>query len=223
MRNIDFNKKHLSPHRRNMIELFVNCTRKIKNEEGEKAITIKKISECTELNSATIYNYFENVEHLVFFANMDALDSFNADLKNYVTEGDDPLKVYIEVWKCFAKHAFNKPEEYYYIFFSEFAKEKPYYIYQYYKIFPVENNGFPAYLMKMLTTDNFIERLDKQIAVSINVGYFTDYTAEKVNDMARYIFEGLLEDIRKEEISKEEALEKFEEYLNIIVDTLKKK
>lgn len=91
---IDFNKKHLTPHRRNIITSFVDCARKIINEDGIEAVTIKKLGECTDLNPATIYNYFDNVDHLLYFAKLDIFDDFNNDLANWVKEGDDPLMVY---------------------------------------------------------------------------------------------------------------------------------
>lgn len=223
MANIDFNKKHLTPHRRKMIETFVDCTRKIITDDGIKGVTIKKISDTTELNTATIYNYFENIEHLMFFSIMDAMDDYLRDLSNYVKEGDDPLYVYKQVWRVFSKHAFLKPNEYIEIFFSDIAREKGYYVYQYYKIFPFENDGYPAYLDKMLAASSLVERLKIQIEVCINVGYFDKETAEKCNWMLYYIFEGMLRRVQHKDLDAAKASEEFEDYLDIIVNTLKLK
>lgn len=223
MANIDFNKKYLTPHRRKMIETFVDCTRKIVKEDGMRGVTIKKISDTTELNTATIYNYFENIEHLMFFSIMDAMDDYLEDLANYVKEGDDPLYVYKQVWRCFAKHAFLKPSEYIEIFFSDIAREKGYYVYQYYKIFPFENNGYPAYLDKMLGASTLVERNQLQSEVCINVGYFDKETAEKCNWMLYYIFEGMLRRVERGELDAETATKEFEEYIDIVVDRLKLK
>lgn len=223
MANIDFNKKHLSPHRRKMIKTFVDCTRNIIKEDGVRGVTIKKISDTTELNTATIYNYFENIDHLMYFAVMDAMDDYLADLSNYVKEGDDPLFVYKQVWICFAKNAFKKPYEYLEIFFSDIAQEKDYYLYQYYKAFPIENDGYPAYLDKVLMAPNLIERTRLLSEVCLNVGYFNEEGVEKANWMLYYIFEGMLRRVQTKDLDSDQAAEEFADYVEIVVERLRMK
>lgn len=223
MANIDFNKKHLSPHRRKMIKTFVDCTRNIIKEDGVRGVTIKKISDTTELNTATIYNYFENIDHLMYFAVMEAMDDYLADLSNYVKEGDDPLFVYKQVWVCFAKNAFKKPYEYLEIFFSDIAHEKDYYLHQYYKAFPIENDGFPAYLDKVLTAPNLRDRTMVLSEVCLNVGYFNEDGAEKANWMLYYIFEGMLRRVQKKDLDADQAAKEFAGYVEIVVERLRLK
>lgn len=220
---IDFSKKHLTPHRRAMIETFVFCARNIIKEEGIKGVTIKKLGDCTNLNPATIYNYFDNVEHLLYFAKLDIFDSFHNDLANWVKEGDDPLLVYKKVWRCFAKHSFDNAKEYMDALYSDIAKAHPEYLYQYLKIFPVVNNGFPAYLEKALLGKTIAERLVMQIEVAKYVGYFDDRGAKKANDMSLFVYEGLLKNVAEEKVDSYEAYDDFCEYLEIIVDSVKLK
>lgn len=218
---IDFNKKHLTPHRRNIITSFVDCARRIIDEEGIEAVTIKKLGECTDLNPATIYNYFDNVDHLLYFAKLNIFDGFNNDLANWVKEGDDPLMVYKKVWRAFAKHAFDNAPKYREVLFSPIAKEHPDYLYQYRKIFPIENNGFPAYLEKVLLSKTMEEKLKVLIEVAKYVGYFDEKSAKQTNAMSLYIFEGLLDRVTDEKIDKYEAYDDFCDYLEIIVESLK--
>lgn len=220
---IDFNKKHLTPHRRNIITSFVDCARRIIAEEGIESVTIKKLGECTDLNPATIYNYFDNVDHLLYFAKLDIFDDFNNDLANWVKEGDDPLMVYKKVWRAFAKHAFDNAAKYREVLFSQLAKEHPDYLYQYRKIFPIVNNGFPAYLEKVLLSKTMEEKLRVLIEVAKYVGYFDEKSAKQTNEMSLYIFEGLLDRVADEKIDKFEAYDDFCDYLEIIVESLKLK
>lgn len=220
---IDFNKKHLTPHRRSIITSFVECARKIIEEEGIESVTIKKLGECTDLNPATIYNYFDNVEHLLYFAKLDVFDGFNEDLANWVKEGDGPLLVYKKVWRALAKHSFENAKEYREVLFSPLAKKHPDYLYQYRKVFPVKNNGFPAYLEKVLLGKTIEEKLSMLIEVAKYVGYFDEKSAKKTNDMTLYIYEGLLDRVADKKVDEYEAYDDFCEYLEITVDALKQK
>ncbi|MCI6609374.1 MAG: TetR/AcrR family transcriptional regulator [Ezakiella sp.] len=220
---IDFNSKHLTPHRRNIITSFVDSARNIIKTEGIENVTIKKLGESTKLNPATIYNYFDNVEHLLYFAKLEVFDEFNEDLSNWVKEGDDPLMVYKKVWRAFAKHSFEKPEEYREVLFSPFAKSHPDYMYQYRKIFPVENTGFPAYLEKVLLGKDIEEKLNRLIEVAKYVGYFDENSARKTNDMCLYIYEGFLNKVADGKVDKYQAYDDFCEYLEITVNALKQK
>ena len=53
-----------------MMSYFIIAAQQIIQEEGIKAVTIRKVAALAGYNSATIYNYFENLENLLFFASM---------------------------------------------------------------------------------------------------------------------------------------------------------
>ena len=53
-----------------MVKYFVDATVDIIEKDGYKSVTIRKVADTAGYNSATIYNYFDNLEHLLFFASM---------------------------------------------------------------------------------------------------------------------------------------------------------
>ncbi len=45
---------------------FIDATNEIIENEGIESVTIRKVANLAGYNSATIYNYFENLDHLIF-------------------------------------------------------------------------------------------------------------------------------------------------------------
>ena len=58
-------KKYIQKVR--MVKYFVDATIEIIEKEGYEAVTIRKVADIAGYNSATLYNYFDNLEHLLFF------------------------------------------------------------------------------------------------------------------------------------------------------------
>ena len=56
--------------RRRIMKYYIEATYKIMEEEGIDMVTIRKISDIAGYNSATLYNYFENLDHLIAFASL---------------------------------------------------------------------------------------------------------------------------------------------------------
>ena len=49
-----------------MWKYFVDATAEIIEEEGLENVTIRKVADKAGYNSATIYNYFSEISHLLF-------------------------------------------------------------------------------------------------------------------------------------------------------------
>lgn len=61
---------------------FIEATQELILKEGLENLSIKKIAEKAGYNSATIYNYFENLEVLILYASINYLKDYLNDLKN---------------------------------------------------------------------------------------------------------------------------------------------
>ena len=66
-----------------MITRFVNVAYDLSVDEGIDSLTIRKIAENAGYNSATIYNYFENLDHLVFYTAMRSIKDYALALPEY--------------------------------------------------------------------------------------------------------------------------------------------
>lgn len=63
-----------------MWEYFIDATAKIIKEEGIEHVTIRKIADLAGFTSSTIYNYFEELSHLTFFASMRFIQDYSKEL-----------------------------------------------------------------------------------------------------------------------------------------------
>ena len=89
---------------------FIDAAKQILEEEGIEAVTARKVADIAGYNSATIYNYFENLDHLMFFASMKYLKDYVLDLPEFIKNATDPVDRYIKIWECFSAHSFKNPK-----------------------------------------------------------------------------------------------------------------
>ena len=108
-------KKYIQKVR--MVKYFVDATIEIIEKEGYEAVTIRKVADIAGYNSATLYNYFDNLEHLLFFASMRYLQDYIDQLPIYIKNANNSRDVYLLVWQCYVDCAFRNPKIYYAIFF----------------------------------------------------------------------------------------------------------
>lgn len=65
-----------------MWQYFVDATVEIIEQKGIENVTIREIATKAGYNSATIYNYFREVSHLIFFAALKYLNKYIEGLLN---------------------------------------------------------------------------------------------------------------------------------------------
>lgn len=63
---------------------FIEATLKIIEEEGAENLTIRKVSDLADYNSATLYNFFSSPDKLLAFSSLSYLKYYSNDLKNYL-------------------------------------------------------------------------------------------------------------------------------------------
>jgi DNA-binding transcriptional regulator YbjK len=77
-----------------MWKYFVDATAQIIEEEGVENVTIRKIADIAGYTNSTIYNYFEELSHLIFFASMRFLNQYIKELSFYMTTGKNSIEKY---------------------------------------------------------------------------------------------------------------------------------
>ena len=217
----NFNSKPWTPHRMRVLKEFITCTQVIIEKEGLDGVTIRKVAKLSDLNSATIYNYFENLDHLIIFSIMDYIQEYIDDLPNWIKVENDALENFIGVWQCFAYHSLRKPDIYTKLFFSNLNNDINHYIEQYYQIFPIDLDGFPKYLIEMLTRTNVWRRSEAMIGMCVKEGKIRDEDKGDLNNITLYVFEGILRRISMGKLEVEEGEKMFDKYLNKIVEVYK--
>lgn len=213
------NKKDM---RRNIRKsYFINAAAKIIEDEGIDAITVRKIADIAGYNSSTLYNYFENLEHLTFLAAMKFIKDYTYNLPKYIDSAKNSLERYIKIWECFCHHSFLKPKIYYALFYSKhhFAVEDP--IKEFYSIYPEELGEPPNKLKNMLYKHDIFERGITILTPCVEEGFINQNELTELNDVHILIYQGMVSRIINKQIdySLEEAEQVTMKYLK---NTLKK-
>ena len=56
--------------RKRMMGYFIRAAEEVIESDGLDKVTIRKVAQLAAYNSATLYNYFEDLDHLIFFTLM---------------------------------------------------------------------------------------------------------------------------------------------------------
>ncbi|MBP1997851.1 TetR/AcrR family transcriptional regulator [Peptostreptococcus canis] len=191
------------------IKNLINSAKKIMEEEGIDNITIRKVGDLAGFNSATIYNYFENLEHLKVFVCLQVLDSYIEDIGNYISpQKDNVLSDYYGIWECFIKHTMENISAYYTIFFNNLDRSLSDYIVDYYAIFPFENKNYGSVIDSMLNNSSIEERNIILLKELSKRGYIDEELVEYVNDISSFSYEAILRRIYKGELEIDEGISK---------------
>jgi AcrR family transcriptional regulator len=109
--------------RRRKMRHFIDAADQIITEKGVDALTIRGVSNIAGYNSATLYNYFSNVDHLIYYTHMKHIPEFDGILRPvYQMEGDSSDLMEL-MWREFCKLAYQNIEVVYTFMFSPFSGE----------------------------------------------------------------------------------------------------
>lgn len=206
--------------RRRIMTYFINAASEIIEKEGIEKITIRKVADKAGYNSATLYNYFENLDHLIFLAAMRYIRDYALALPEYLKDTDNALDIFIKVWECFCHFSFKNPKIYYAIFFADLNNALEDYVLEYYKLFPEDLGHQRKNISTMLLKHNIYERGMTTVNRCIDEGFIREEDAEDLNEMATLLYKGMLVKVIENKIDYNKAMEKTMKYINLVVDSL---
>lgn len=204
--------------RKRMMKYFIDAADDLMNEGGIEEVSLRKVAHRAGYNSATLYNYFENLDHLVFYAAMKNIKDYALALETYVERGNNAMYRFLRVWECFCDYAYDKPEVYNAIFFANLNKDINYYVNEYYEFFPEEVGSHNSTISTMLLKNKLSDRAMTLVEDCVEEGYIDPKDAEKVNDMTLLIFEGMLKRVLGNKISYDNARNNTMDYFKFIIE-----
>lgn len=205
-------------HKDLMMISFINATKELIDEVGIEKITLRKIAKKAGYNSATIYNYFENLDHLIFYAAMGSISDYSLALSDYLKNTKNAMDVFLKVWECFCDYAYEKPEIYNAIFFPNLNNNLDYYMEEYYTFFPINLENLNINVSLMILRGDIKKRARSTIMGCVDEGYISPKDSEKLNDITLLIFEGFLKRILKDTVTYDEARHLTMDYIKSIVE-----
>lgn len=209
--------KKLTNYKKMTMRIFISVTHDIIKSEGLESVTIRKIAEKSGYNSATIYNYFENAQHLITLASISFLEEYVASIPKYTENDTNSLEEFFSVWRCFIDFSSVEYEIYYNLFFMNIEKNASQYFTEYYFLFPVEEKEFPAHLRNMLIYNDMSERNKVLMKKCETDGYLKIDDLDMLNDVIIFIYEGLLHRIYNGKITGQQMKETFDNHIKEIM------
>lgn len=205
-------------HKELMMTNFINATIELIDEIGIEKLTLRKIASRSGYNSATIYNYFENLDHLVFYAAMGSIRDYSLALNSRLKDSQNAMDVFLKVWETFCEYAYEKPEIYNAIFFPNLDKDLDHYMEEYYEFFPLDFEGLNINVTTMILRGDIKKRARSTVEACVEEGYIREKDAKAFNDMTLLIFEGFLKRILRNTVSYDEARELTMKYIKHVVE-----
>lgn len=199
---------------------FINACDELILDEDLDDITLRKVAKKAGYNSATLYNYFENLDHLIFLSAMRFVKDYSLALEAYVKDAKNAMDRFLMVWECFNDYAFDKPEIYKAIFFPELKNEIADYVQQYYNLFPEDLMRSDFVITTMLLKTDIHDRAMTTVTDCINEGFIREEDGEALNELTLLVFEGVLKKVLAGKISYENARNKTMDYFKPIVKGL---
>ncbi len=193
-----------------MLTYFIDATAQIIEKEGIENVTIRKIADIAGYNSATIYNYFGELSHLIFFAALKFIKGYIKDLSIYMASSDHPLEKYLLSWECFCKHSFKDPHIYHAIFIANLGEMPSELFQRYYNLYQSDLIDIPEDLKSLILEDNLSKRSRTVLEKSVKEGYIKEENLEAINEMTILIWQGMLTSIlnKRREYDLDEAMKK---------------
>jgi AcrR family transcriptional regulator len=183
-------KKEIQRNR--MLKYFLEATVQIIEEEGIENVTIRKVADIAGYNSATIYNYFQEVSHMIFFASMTFLKKYTDALPGYMSKGENSLERFLLIWECFCKYSYAEPKIYNAIFSSNLGSQPEELLQNYYTIFPLDIIDLPEEILPMVLESNLSKRGRVALERCVKEGWMKKENAEEINEMAVLMWQGML-------------------------------
>jgi AcrR family transcriptional regulator len=203
--------------KRRMMSYFIEAATQIIDEEGLDGLTIRKVADIAGYNSATLYNYFENLDHLVFFALLKHFKIYVIHLSDFIKDSQNALEKYFLIWEFFCYHSFQDPRVYHTLFFKQFNQPLKDMMQEYYSLFPEELEDLGKELEPMLLNQSLDQRNLALLKNCVDEGLLQQADLEELNEMTLLIYQSMLQRILTKQVdySPKEATRRTMKYLRM--------
>lgn len=214
---LNIKERNKEIQRKRKMTYFIEATQEIMENEGVDKVTIRKVADLAGYNSATIYNYFKSLDHMIAFASIQYLEEYNKEFIEGIKNKTNELEKFILEWQIFLKNAFNHPKAFEYVFFSgdenieDMMKE-------YYEIFPVESELEESYrILKLGSLENRNKTCLQEIS---KAGYIDEKDINIVNEITICVAHEYISIAarKNEKFDSLKYIEKFVSCINYIIN-----
>ena len=177
--------------RRRVVRYFIDAAVQIVQDEGIDALTIRKVADAAGYNSATLYNYFENLDQLIAFTCIDVTQEWRMALAEIYSSGRNVLYQYLEGWRQFCEKSWMNTDCYSYIYIEHTdAVIQQFRAYD--ELFCQEEGKEIPVFSDIYRQKTLLAQEQATIATVIAAGYIDEQDAESIYNIALLLFEGLV-------------------------------
>jgi AcrR family transcriptional regulator len=188
---------------------FVDAARDIVKTEGVKSATIRSVADLAGYTSATLYNYFDNLNHIIALATMNCIDDYAREADAAVAGMASYADIYATAADCFFRRSFESPEVFEVLFVAIGGGTLEKYMRQYYSLFPnIPRHGAKLIFRLALQTANSAGHDLSYLPSLVQKGVIAKQTADDFNDVVSMAYKCVLSDVCLGLIGKKAAYDK---------------
>lgn len=209
------NKKRKEIQTARMWRYFLDAASELIKEKGLQQITIREIADKAGYTSSTVYNYFQDLSHLKFFAVMRFTKSYVQALPKYMEQGNNTIEKWLYSWECFCKHSFQDPEIYSLLYIENLGTKPEEMVQNYYAVYANELIDLSDDVQGIITLHNISKRSSMYIQKAVDEGFMNQEDIEYIADVTMLIWTGMITNLLnlRNKYSQEEAIERTMVYI----------
>ena len=124
--------------KKRMLTYFIKATQARLSTEGSPGVTLRKVADGAGYNIATLYNYFEDLDHVILYASLKYLSLYNKKVENSLKGCSSAKEGFFIMWDVFCEISFQYPDAFHQIFFNNHRGSLESICTRYYELFPEE-------------------------------------------------------------------------------------
>lgn len=195
---------------------YIEKAYEIIEQEGEDAVSIRRMAKEFGCSTTSMYRYFENIEELTYYANLIYLDEYLSKLEHMEKTWKNILDMHVGIWEAYADTAFRHPRAFDVIFFSRTSRHLTNAIREFYEMFPERIDIVSPYLQVMLQSTELGSRDMVMVRRCVEAGAVQEKDAELLCHMVCFLYKGYLKDILDYGIAEEEIPGRVRQFTNEI-------
>lgn len=210
--------------RQRTTRIFIDAAVEIINEEGIDALTIRKVAEQADYNSATLYNYFDNLKHLKSLTALYFMSDYTNSLDECIKNCHNAFEVNEAVWLCFYRHSYRLPKIYQSIFNRPGQKSHNIFITEFYELYPEHLNVKAEAVKGMMVEENLFDRTMYLLKECAKENFFKESDLEAIYELLFFIYQGMLNKLLLDhQLTEDQFVEQAKVYIDKILYAYKLK
>lgn len=197
--------------RQRKMKYFIEAADHIIATKGKEAATIRAISELACYNSATIYNYFENIDHLIYYTYIRHIKMIERRLSYSLKSQDNEKAQVRQIWSVYCDIAYEYPEIIYTLLFSSYNIKFKEILMDYLAIFSDEFDTLQSKRILQIFKGSIFNVQNQTLELFGEAQGLSKIDIEELKRIVIIFFQGII--LRQMGIEK---ITKSEKYINLI-------